>query len=132
MNHCACGCGALVSGKWKRGHIGKSAEGKRKITPWAYGYSDVFVLHEEKKRISTTPHRYKEKRKLEDTYHCDKCGISDWYGQKLILIMDHIDGQKWNDVLENLQLVCPNCSSLLPTHCRGINKMKAIEITNNP
>jgi hypothetical protein len=46
---------------------------------------------------------------------CKECGIFEWYGKKLSLILDHIDGDASNCNLINLRLLCPNCDSLTPT-----------------
>ncbi len=53
---------------------------------------------------------------------CELCGQDEiWRGNKMSLIIDHINGV-WNDNrLENLRIVCPNCNATLPTHC-GKNK----------
>lgn len=48
-------------------------------------------------------------------YKCSICGISDWLGNPLSLIIDHIDGNSQNNIPSNLRLVCPNCDSQLPT-----------------
>jgi rubrerythrin len=114
MNKCACGCGEKVKWTWKRGHVGRTPEGRAKTHSWAK--ENPFVLREDKKRHSRTMYQYRQKRKDENTFRCDLCGIVEWRGQMMSLIVDHIDGQPWNNVLENLRLVCPNCASLLPTH----------------
>lgn len=44
-------------------------------------------------------------------YKCNCCGISNWNGQNLVLEIDHIDEQYWNNTKENLQFLCPNCHS---------------------
>ena len=41
-------------------------------------------------------------------YKCNYCGLTEWRGKK-ILEVDHIDGQYWNNLKENLQFLCPNC-----------------------
>ena len=43
---------------------------------------------------------------------CNVCGISEWLGKLLLLEIDHIDGQYWNNVRDNLQFICPNCHSM--------------------
>lgn len=41
-----------------------------------------------------------------------KCGITDWYGEKLKFHLHHINGNHHDNRLENLQILCPNCHSL--------------------
>jgi hypothetical protein len=53
---------------------------------------------------------------------CELCGQDEnWKGKKMSLILDHIDGDRYNNLLENLRIVCPNCNATLDTHC-GKNK----------
>ncbi len=43
-----------------------------------------------------------------------KCGCGnngEWNGKKLVLQLDHIDGNSSNHCLDNLRFVCPNCHS---------------------
>lgn len=55
---------------------------------------------------------------------CELCGQGEeWYGKKMSLILDHKDGDHFNNELENLRIVCPNCNATLDTHC-GKNKKK--------
>ena len=43
---------------------------------------------------------------------CDECdGGNIWQNKKLVLELDHIDGDKENNLIENLRLLCPNCHS---------------------
>lgn len=44
-------------------------------------------------------------------YKCKRCGIADWNNEPLVLEIDHIDNQYWNNTRENLQFLCPNCHS---------------------
>ena len=44
--------------------------------------------------------------------HCAICGIKNtWNHKPLSLQLDHIDGDKKNNQLSNLRLLCPNCHS---------------------
>jgi hypothetical protein len=48
---------------------------------------------------------------------CEKCGQDEWWhGEKMGLILDHINGNNTDNRLENLRILCPNCNSTLPTH----------------
>ena len=47
---------------------------------------------------------------------CSICNIKDWNGKPLPFILDHIDGNAYNNTKENLRLVCSNCDSQLETY----------------
>lgn len=49
---------------------------------------------------------------------CELCGLTEWMGQKIPLELHHIDGNRFNNNLENLQILCPNCHSLTPNHSK--------------
>lgn len=53
---------------------------------------------------------------------CNKCGNDEtWNGDRLVLQLDHIDGNSRNNLKENLRLLCPNCHSQTHTYCRPHN-----------
>lgn len=57
-------------------------------------------------------------------YVCSECGQDEnWRGKKMPLILDHINGVRDNNRLENLRFLCSNCDSIQETY-KGRNKIK--------
>ena len=54
-------------------------------------------------------------------HRCEICNKTEWLGSSIPLELDHIDGDHYNNSLENIRLLCPNCHSTLPTNS-GKNK----------
>ena len=79
-------------------------------------YKDVFEYLEKSTNIKSPILRKKliESGIKED--RCEICGISEWQGVKLPLELHHKDTNHYNNNLENLQILCPNCHSQAPTH----------------
>lgn len=61
----------------------------------------------------------------EQNNKCNICGIDNiWNGKKMVLILDHIDGNAANNTRKNLRCICHNCDSQLPTY-KSKNKISA-------
>jgi hypothetical protein len=45
---------------------------------------------------------------------CEICGTSIWLNIVLPLELHHKDGDHYNNELDNLQILCPNCHSIQP------------------
>jgi hypothetical protein len=61
------------------------------------------------------------------TRACELCGQGEvWRGRPIGLILDHINGVRDDNRLENLQIVCPNCAATLDTHCGRKNRRDVV------
>lgn len=91
--------------------------------------------HDDKKEMSgilvenSTYSRGSLKRRLVNEsildYKCVFCqneGI--WFGKRISLILDHINGVNNDNRLSNLRFLCPNCNATLETHCGANVKNK--------
>jgi len=55
-------------------------------------------------------------------HQCECCGIKEWNGKPAPLELDHINGVNYDNRLENLRILCPNCHAQTDTY-RGKNKV---------
>ena len=69
------------------------------------------------------------------TYKCDNCGITEWQNKPLSLQLHHINGNRYDNRLENLQFLCPNCHSQTDNYAgKNIfnkNKKNNIKVTTD-
>ncbi|MFF6873848.1 HNH endonuclease signature motif containing protein [Streptomyces sp. NPDC012474] len=55
---------------------------------------------------------------------CDECGIGDtWQGRRLVLEIDHVNGDRLDNRRENLRYLCPSCHSQTSTFSRGWRRL---------
>ena len=50
-------------------------------------------------------------------YKCEICGISEWEGKPITLQLHHKDGNHFNNNIDNLQVLCPNCHYQTENYC---------------
>lgn len=48
----------------------------------------------------------------EKGHKCECCGRTEWLDHPIALEVHHIDGDKTNNDISNLQLLCPNCHAV--------------------
>ena len=54
---------------------------------------------------------------------CYKCGLTQWFGESISLELEHKNGDRFDNRIENLTILCPNCHSQTKTY-RGKNIKK--------
>lgn len=60
-------------------------------------------------------------------HECSSCGLDKWLDRLIPLELDHVNGDKDNNSLENCRLLCPNCHVFTPTYKgKNIRKFKKI------
>lgn len=88
-----------------------------------YNY-DSFALQPYKKNGKSTRNALINLRGQQ----CEQCGLTEWLGQPINLEVHHKDGDRTNNSLNNLQLLCPNCHSYTPTYAKsGLKREKSEE-----
>jgi hypothetical protein len=64
-----------------------------------------------------------KKRLIEDYGWEDKCAIDGqlpwWNGKPLVLQLDHINGDRFDNRLENLRILCPHCHTQTETYANN-------------
>ena len=101
----------------------------------SYECSEFYAKNEREKKLLTQfvavdaagefPSSYQQeadrrlvRKYLEHKYghKCSICGITEWMGKPVPIVVDHIDGNALNRKLDNFRLVCANCDAQLPTY----------------
>ncbi len=45
---------------------------------------------------------------------CEECGLAEWRGRPLRVTLHHVNGDGYDNRLQNLAFLCPNCHSQTP------------------
>ena len=73
-------------------------------------------IQSNKVRVKLLKEGYKE-------HKCECCGLTTWLDGPIPLELHHKDGDHKHNVLENYELLCPNCHALTDSY-RGKNISK--------
>jgi hypothetical protein len=78
------------------------------------------LISSHKLRLKILKDQVKEQR-------CERCGNTLWLGEPIPVELHHVNGDRFDNRLENLQLLCPNCHALTDNHAgRGSSKILAV------
>lgn len=130
---CNQSCGAAFNNKGVRRH----GEAPNKCVCGKDTYNDKFCSREcmvitnwkETKQelialgIDTSSANHIGKRYLTELHSgkCQICKEDKWMGQPMPLVLDHINGNPYDNSLTNLRVICHNCNAQTPTFA-GRNK----------
>jgi len=74
-------------------------------------------------------HKLKKRLLKEDVkvHKCEKCNLTTWMNNPIPLELHHIDGNRYNNSLNNISLLCPNCHALTENYrAKNINNLSAL------
>ena len=84
--------------------------------------SEVFIQNSP---VTSGTRLQKRLRRLGREYKCAECGISEWRGIKIVLDLDHRNGNNTDNRLENLRFLCPNCHRI--TNNWGVKNVSIVQ-----
>lgn len=56
-------------------------------------------------------------------HQCERCQSTEWLGKPIPLELHHKDGDRTNNTLSNIELLCPNCHALTDNYRGGKKKV---------
>jgi hypothetical protein len=104
--------GVFVKNQSGKG-ISKPIEDSRKMSLYDILEGKYPQYQSNKLRLRLIKENVKEEK-------CESCGNMEWMGKKIPLELDHIDGNCYNHMIDNLRLLCPNCHAFTENY-RGKN-----------
>lgn len=105
--------GALRRALARSGIPATAINGRRKGGTKPTPLADILVRH------STWTNSARLRSRLIAEGHkadrCEACGLTSWQGRPAPLQLDHVDGDRTNNELSNLRILCANCHALTAT-----------------
>ncbi len=84
-------------------------------------------------RATYQSHKLKKRLLKENvkSHRCECCNLEKWLSKPIPLELHHIDGNRYNNSLENISLLCPNCHALTENYrAKNINNLSALMETS--
>lgn len=106
-----CDISHFTGQAWNKG---KSIGPKRKLSEFLCKDGPFIKSNDLKKRLI---------REGIMNHECQICKLSKWNDSHIPLELDHINGDHFDNRLDNLRVICPNCHAQTETYCsRNIKK----------
>jgi 5-methylcytosine-specific restriction endonuclease McrA len=114
---------AAIQAYYDEGHSKRECEREFGFSAWAWSYavkrgaitSRPHAMPLEELLIKAPRNRMNIKLRLLGAglkeNRCETCGISEWRDEPLSLELHHRNGERHDNRLENLAILCPNCHS---------------------
>ena len=86
-------------------------KGMKGTAPYRKSKEELLVIYTDK---FLKTHAHQLRRAMMESgilYKCNRCNIKEWNNEKINLEINHINGNRLNCLLSNLEFICPNCHS---------------------
>lgn len=110
----------FTGARWNKGKTSKDHPSIKRRN-----LSEVLVIQTNRKGWGSSKLR---QRLIEDgvkALKCELCGRNEWMGVPIALELHHINGNHYDNRLENLLVLCPNCHALTDSHT-NIDQLNAL------
>lgn len=109
--------------------LGNSYKNNRKITSKPKKpLEEILVVSETVPMMGNLKKRLLREGLLKPYCYSEDCSVgSEWLGKTIVLHMDHINGNRCDNRLENLRMLCPNCHSQTDTFAGRNSKERRFE-----